>query len=464
MDANRLTLRIHSRAIPVIGQADVVVIGGGTAGIGAAVGAARQGASTVLVERYGFLGGTATAGLMTCMNGFRNELPPLRRQVIGGLAQEMVDRLRSRGACEDFGQGTPYCVVFDAEAYKHEAQRLCLEAGVNLQLHSLFLEALVSSGTIETVILGTNSGLGALRGKVFVDASGDADLSVRAGAPYVTAGQGDEPPPMPLGLMVRLANVDIPRMLDYVEEKSDEFDPLYWMCSVAECRSRWESGQQFGLSGFRRCFQEKAGIDRGIGVLVLRDQVLIWGGNGGSRCGVDALELTESENAARERTYRQWLDIRRCLPGFANCHIVQTGTQIGVRETRRVVGEYQLTEDDVLQGKKFPDAVAVSMNSILPMGDGISRIYLDHDGYDIPYRSLIPKSVGNLLTAGRCQSASRRAFGSIRGIAICMVLGQAAGVAAALAATQGGYDPRRIDVKQLQQILIDEGNILDVDV
>lgn len=449
-----------SRSIPVIRDADVVVVGGGAAGIGAAVGAARLGARTLLIERYGFLGGTATAGLMACMNGFRNEMPPPRRQVIRGLAHELAVRIAHRGGCEDPGDAAPYCLVFDVEAYKHESQELCLEAGAELLLHSYFSDAAMSDGAIQAAVVESKSGRVGIAGKVFVDTSGDADLCVRAGAPYVTAGQEGEHEAMPMGLMIRLGAVDIAGMLDYVEAHPEGFKSQYWMSPLEECRKRWEQGRQFGVSGFRECFREKSAVDRRLGLMVFRNQVVTWGGKGGT-AGLDPVGLTNAEVDSRRATMELVELMRRSLPGFENCELLDTGAQIGVRETRRVLGEYQLTEDDVMQGRKFPDAVAVCVNSILSMQDGTGRVYIDHEGYDIPYGTLIPRDTDNLLVAGRCQSATRRAFGSIRGIAICMVLGQAAGIAAALAA-DGDGNPRNIDVPKLQRILIDEGNILDI--
>ncbi len=449
-----------SRSIPVIRDADVVIVGGGPAGIGAAVGAARLGARTLLIERYGFLGGTATAGLMACMNGFRNEMPPPRRQVIRGLAHELAVRMARRGGCEDPGELAPYCLVFDVEAYKHESQELCLEAGAELLLHSYFSDVTMKGGSIRAAVVESKSGRVGVAGKVFVDTSGDADLCVRAGAPTVTAGEEGEHEAMPMGLMVRVSSVDIGKMLDYVEAHPEEFKSQYWMCPLEQCRRRWEEGRQFGVSGFRQCFREGSGKDRSLGLMVFRNQIITWGGKGGT-AGLDPVGLTKGEIEARQATAELIDLMRTCLPGFENCELLDTGTQIGVRETRRVVGEYQLTEEDVLSGRKSPHAVAVCVNSILSMGDGAGRVYIDHEGYDIPYGTLIPRDTDNLLVAGRCQSATRRAFGSIRGIAICMVLGQAAGIAAALAA-DSDFNPRNIDVPRLQRVLIEEGNILDV--
>lgn len=404
--------------LPVIKEKEVIVVGGGPGGIPAAIAAARNGMDTLLIERYGFLGGMATAGLMTSVNGFRNEKPPNDLQTVRGIAQEIIQNLHKLGGTslvsiyfehtklhqdsKDIEKGElPYAVGIDPELMKYVALKMVKEAGVDILLHTFSVEAIVDEEKIKGVIVVNKSGRRAVLGKIIIDATGDADIAASAGATYYKADKQD-PHFMPMSLMFRLSNVDPGKIKN---------DP------------------------------------RGI---LIDNSFVSWGPTISQRDGTDAEDLTAAEIEAREKmidTFEEW---RKC-PGMKNVYLTQTATTIGVRETRRIVGEYMLTEKDALEGKRFKDVIAVSVNPV-PSYYG-KRYFFNHEGFDIPYRSLVPQKVENLIVSGRCISAEPVPFQSARSMAPAMAIGQAAGAAAALS-VKGKVTPRDLDISKLQETLL----------
>jgi len=403
------------RQIPVAAEADVVVVGGGPGGIMAALAAARTGARTLLVERYGFLGGMATAGLMTSFNGFRNEHPPDHFQTVRGLAQELVDRLREAGgACGCTAHGhfgdlrpgeCPYAVSFDPEVLKTVALEMLTEAGVELMLHTVFSDALVQDRAVSSIVVESKSGRQAVQGKLYVDATGDGDLAARAGARFERVARTGERM-MPMTLMYRVTGIP--------EPASDE-------------RRLWING------------------------LTTR-----WGPGVAEVDGSDAADLTAAEVRAR-RALRDHL--AKLREEFPQVQLVETATTIGVRETRRVVGLYTITEEDALTGRPQPDSIAVSSNPV--PGYYGERRFLDHLGFEIPYRSLVPADLDNVLLAGRCISACQPAFQSARSMAPNMAISQASGTAAAMCVAIG-CRPADLEVAALQERLEAGGAVVRV--
>jgi 2-polyprenyl-6-methoxyphenol hydroxylase-like FAD-dependent oxidoreductase len=409
------TIREPARDVPVVWEGDVVVAGGGPGGIMAALGAARAGARTALIERYGFLGGTATAGLMTSFNGFRNEHRPDHVQTVRGYAQEMVDRLLAAGgacACtahgrfDDLRPGVcPYAVSFDPEVLKRVALEMLVEAGVALHLHTVFSAAPAGERRVLATIVENKSGRQALRGRVYVDATGDGDLAARAGARYEKA-PPDGQRMMGMTLMYRV--VGLP------EPCPDE-------------RRLWANG------------------------ITTR-----WGPGVGGLDGSDAEDYTRAELQTRTAVAEHVAKLREQHP---DAQLVETAATVGVRETRRVVGLYCITEEDALTGRAQRDSVAVSSNPV-PNYYG-KRYFFDHLGFEIPYRSLVPADLDNVLLAGRCISASQPAFQSARSMAPCMAISQASGTAAALCA-RGGHRPADLDVVSLQRRLEQDGAVVRI--
>ena len=409
------TIAEPAREIPVAGEADVVVIGGGPGGVAASLAAARTGARTLLVERYGFPGGMATAGLMTGFNGFRNERPPDHLQTVRGIAQEIVDRLLAEdGACActahgDFGPlkpGTcPYAVSFDPEVLKRVALEMLAEAGVEIMLHTTFSRALADGRKVRCAVVENKSGRRAVAGRIYVDATGDGDLSASAEAKFEKVGKTGQRM-MPMTLMYRVAGVPRPGPGE---------------------RRLWMNGL-----------------------------TTLWGPAIEQADGTEAADLTAAEVRARRELASH---VRKLRSQFPQAVLVQSATIVGVRETRRIHGLYTITEEDCLAGRAHEDSVAVSSNPV-PNYYGRRR-FLEHLGFEVPYRSLVPADLDNVLLAGRCISACQPAFQSARSMAPTMAISQAAGTAAAMCAASG-CRPADLDVKALQARLEKDGAVVRV--
>jgi len=409
------TIREPARDIPIAAECDVAVLGGGPGGLVAAIAAARSGAKTLLVEQYGFLGGMATAGLMTSFNGFRNERPPNHIQTVRGLAQELVDRLLDAGgACACTAHGhfgelargeCPYAVSFDPEMLKVVALEMLLEAGVEVRLHTHFSASVTEGRNVSAAIVERKSGREAVRARVYVDATGDGDLAARAGARYEQAETSGQRM-MAVTLMYRAAGLP---------EPTPE-DPRLWINGVTT----------------------------------------FWGPSVSGVDGSNADDLAAAEIETRRALPEHLARLRERHP---EAKLVATATNVGVRETRRILGLYTITEDDALTGRPQQDSIAVSSNPV-PNYYG-KRFFLDHLGFEISYRSLVPADLDNVLLAGRCISASQPAFQSARSMAPNMAISQAAGTAAAMAA-KAGCRPAEVEVAALQGRLIEDGAVVRV--
>jgi hypothetical protein len=404
-----------SRDLPVVAEADVVVIGGGPGGMVAALAAARGGARTLLVERYGLLGGMATAGLMTSFNGFRNERPPDHVQTVRGIAQELVDRLLAAGgaggatAHGHFGVlwpgHCPYAVSFDPEVLKRVALEMLCDASVAMMLHTTFSAALTDGRTVNAIVVESKSGREAIRGGIYVDATGDGDLAARAGARYEQA-----------------------------ETRGQRMMGLTLMYRVMGLPEPTADAPRLFING-------------------LTTQ---WGPGVGEVEGTNARDLTAAEIKARRAVEEH---VRNLRERFPDARLVETAVTIGVRETRRIVGLYTITEDDVLTGRAQPDSIAVSSNPV-PNYYG-KRRFLDHLGFEIPYRSLVPADLYNVLLAGRCISACQPAFQSARSMAPNMAISQASGTAAAMCIA-ARCCPADLDAAALQRQLERNGAVVRV--
>lgn len=409
-----------------IPDSDVIVAGGGPGGLAAAVASARNGANTLLVERYGFLGGMATAGLVNpYMTYWAGE-----EQIIHGIHQEIIDRLTELGA---YGKGSR--TAFDPEAYKYVADRMCLEAGVRLLYHSFVTDVKKNDNYIEALEIAGKSGKRWARAKVFVDATGDADVAFMAGA-RCEQGREEDGLTQPCTLNFRVCNVDMQRIPDRAER-----DRLY---SAAKAEGRLDCPRENVLMFF-----------------TTRDGEIHFNQTRINRIdGTSSEDLTAAEIEGRRQAWQFLEFLRRDVPGFEKAEMLVSGPQIGIRESRRVIGDYVLTGDDVLSGRKFPDVIARGSYSIdihSPTGSGtLIRHLKPGESYDIPYRCLVPKGVENLLTAGRPISATHEAHSSLRIMPICLAIGQAAGTAAALSIREG-VSPRTLDVSLLQATLRAQG-------
>ena len=402
------------REIPVTRQADVIVVGGGPAGTAAAIASARSGAKTVLVEQFGYLGGTATASLMACINGFRNQVEPDATQVVRGIAEEIVLELKRLGGLgrSPYPQKPyptepgrlEYSYAVDTEKLKFVALRMCVDAGVDLMFHTYFCDSIVEGGAVRGVIVENKSGRQALLARIAVDASGDGDVAARAGAPFWQVVH-DEAPRLNDALMYRI-----------------EFG-----------RKRPE----------------------GIFACDFGSNAVVWGPAVAEPInGADGDELSRAETDTRLRVLADFAAKQDKHPELADARVVETPPLLGVRQSRFIEGEYKLTAEDAIEGRRFDDVVAISPCAIIHYYG--YRRYLEHEGYDIPYRCLVPKKIDNLLVAGRCISSHQQPYESHRAMVPIMAIGQAAGAAAALC-WGDGVRPRDLDVRRLQDALIAQG-------
>ena len=434
---------------------DVAVMGGGPAGVCAAIAAARNGAKTLVVERGNCLGGMATRGLvgpfMTCYdkNG--------ERQIIRGLFAEIVERMVAKGGAihpRECRAGTAFtswikvghdhCTPFDPECLKLTLDEMCAEAGVTVLFHADFVAPLMDGNRMTGVRLFTKGGFRNIGAKVVIDATGDADVAFRAGVP-TEFGDSAAKRVQPATMFFRIGNCDLKAITADIEANKDNFyrkdgvnyRSLHWRVAEAKAAGDWN---------LKRV---SIGLFRG----VQEDE---WFINTSRLMGVDATD-PESWSAA-EVEGRQQVDqifrfFKKYVPGCQNARLLCSGSTVGVRESRHIYGEYRLTVDDCLHGRCPPDTILCAANSVDIHGrfGPLSNQYVtvqDGDYYGVPYRCLVPLKVENLLVAGRCLSATSEAAGAVRVMPPVMAMGQAAGTAAALC-VKTGKTPRTLDVTTL---------------
>src|ERR1700681_1598415 len=438
---------------------DVLVVGGGTAGCAAALAAARNGARVLLAERYGFLGGTATASMVGPWMTFHSG----DDRIVGGIAQEIVERLVLRGGSpghiHDASDYVPTITPFDPEIHKALLFEMMRESGVALLLHAWFLDALVEHGRVAGARIATVGGIREYRAKCTIDATADAYVAASAGGPTQ---QGDARGRVqPASLMFRLSHVDLAALSAYVRQRPEQMRSTLKthertpgaLTAVAGLYELWNAARERGTVTVPRELVSFFATPYADEVTVNMTRVV----------GIDPLDpddLTRAEVEARGQVMQLLEFFRRDVPGFANARIAATATQIGVRESRRIVGEYTLTAQDVLEARSFDDAVARSAYPIdihNPAVSGTTTQRLPAGAsYEIPYRCLVPRGVDDLLVAGRCISTTHEALASTRLTPTVMTLGQAAGTAAALS-LQRGVAARRLDAVVLRQRLIRDG-------
>ncbi|WP_159501616.1 FAD-dependent oxidoreductase [Microbacterium sp. 18062] len=437
-----------SRTTPVVGEYDVVVVGGGPAGLMSAIAAASGGLSTLLVERYGFLGGAGTMGGLSTFCGLHARVHGDDRRVVRGFTDELLDRLDTAG-----GLSAPHLTIedrilaqaFDISVYKKIADEIVLDHGGTILFHATAVGvSMAADDRIDAVIVESKSGRQAIRGRIFIDGSGDADLAAWSGAPYEVSESLLYP-----SLMFRINNVDpvragqawksIARLMDEAEAAGThrfprkkplvrpQRNPIEWRSNITQLSN-----------------EDGAPID-----------------------GTNVLELTHGEIEGRRQSFDAFDFIRRNQVGFEDAYIVDLAPQIGVRETRRIVGPYQLTEDDILDCVDFEDTIGVNGWPVEAHveGDVVFRFphLADTRGFNqMPFRTIVPQRIANLYVVGRCASMTQWGQSSARVTGGCFVMGQAAGTAAAIA-LHDDVAVGDIDVAELQRRLDADGAYLGTD-
>ncbi len=421
------------KSLKVAASYDVIVIGSGPSGICAAVSAARMGAKTALVERYGTLGGNLTNGAVAPILGSVSK---------GTLRDELVARLGVPNSDEVGATQQSH----DIEKAKRVLVEFAHEAGVKLYLQTPVVDAITEGNKLRGIVIGQKTGMCILSAKTFVDASGDGDVAFFAGAEYEMGRDGDSLL-QPVTLMFRLQGVEEDALtcigeLDFVEYKGERFlDYTTRLC---------KEGHLPPNAASVRSFRTLVPGER----LINTTQT-----NGISAVSSDDLEKAEIDLRRQIDQVTEFL--RKYVDGYQNCFVKSTANTLGVRETRRFIGEYMLHDKDLREGRRFDDAVVHKASFIVdihnPAGSAQAEgVPEEVTPYDIPLRSLIPKKVDGLVLSGRCISGTHRAHASYRVMSICMAIGEASGVTAALAA-QKGVEPREVDYRQVQKILTDRG-------
>ena len=445
----------YSRRFPVEDACyDVVAVGGGSAGICAAIAAARQGARTLLIENTGWLGGIGATAAMV-------EFGPIVRgglRVVGGIPYELMQRMRRFGGAELRDETEDLC--FAPESFAHVALAMCEEAGVELLLHTRFIDSVVENGRLSGVLVDNKEGMRLIRSKIWIDCTGDGDVFFRAGLPY-KIGREIDGRTQPMTLVFFVNNVNYAHFLDEVARETGGDPDPYFTRLVSKARA----DRKFHIPIVRpgstgpvpRC---------GRPYDLSCCEVFVNGTNVVGKCGVNARDLTEAECVTRRQMMEMYDFLKTYAPGFENCYISHVPCEIGVRETRRLEGVYILTADDLASGRRFDDVISVGFNMIdihqVAGEDFDLTHFADGHYYSVPYRCLLPKELGNLLVAGRCISVTHEALGAVRVMVNTMPIAEAAGTAAAIAA-RTGCAVQKVPVGELQDTLRRSGAVLGFD-
>jgi hypothetical protein len=421
-------------------KTDILVIGGGAAGTLAAISAARKNQKVLLLESKGCLGGSRTLMGVDTFNGFFSPGENVF-QLVGGISFEVVDRLKKRKAAflrqNTFGSGP--VVTYDMEQLKIVYEEMVLEAGADLLYYSFVPDVKVESDSIRGVTICNKAGLNSVEAKLIIDATGDLDIAAGAGEEYELAGKNGIPV-QSLTTVFYMANVDNKKAFSLSQEERTKI-----------MKDAYEGGA-YNLTRIGGSIHPTPHLGYIHANLTRIPNV----------DATDPFALTCAEIEGRRQVQEYVRFLINEYPGFEKSYLASTASTIGVRETRRLKGKYILTGDDIKQGAKFEDAIACCSAPIEDhnAGKDVNWEFLQSgDYYQIPYRSLLPRKINNLLVAGRCLSATHDGQASARNSAQCMAMGEAAGVASALALSRE-ISPSQIKNKELQDNLLLQGAIL----
>jgi ribulose 1,5-bisphosphate synthetase/thiazole synthase len=403
------------RKVSVVVETDVLVCGGGFAGVAAAVCAARNGVRVLMIERYGFLGGLVTGGLVITT-------PPLDN----GINREIAERLRQRRVYAPLQKPGAEMIALkmhaiDPEVVKHELIQMLRESGVELLLHTLIVGSVVEQGAVKGVLIENKAGRQAILATMVVDATGDADVAAFCRAPFRVVRK-------PITMMFNMAGVDIDRVLSRVGNWSNLKKVVTEAVAQGELKFELGTTLEWGTPGVHaEC-------------LIHPGEINVWSGNLRGVNALDPKQLTDAELITRDHVMRLVAYLQDRVPGFEGSWIELTSPILGVRATRQILGGIS------------PDMQQVRNTTF---ADTVAKPYAE-DTIRLPYGSLLPQGVDNLLVAGRCISADEEAMGQLRLIPVCSATGQAAGTAAALAVREGVI-PGKLDISHVQKVLTDQG-------
>ena len=438
------TITEPSRQVPVVAETEVLVLGGGPAGIAAATAAARSGAKTMLLERYGFLGGMGTAAMVTNFCGLHACINGTVQQIVHGVADDILHRLAKLDGLRE-----PHVVTnaeglktgaqaYDNAAYKVATDDLLVSAGVDVRFHTFAVDAITDNGKIEAVLIETKSGRAAISSDMFIDCSGDADLATWADVPYEKGGS-DGFMAYPT-MMFRIADVESDVAM------AEGAPQLKALIAEANASGKFKLPRKAGIIRPQTHDSEwRANLTQ-----ISRD--------GAPVDGSDWDDIGYAEIEGRKQAIEYFRFLKEMVPGFANAYMLELAPQIGIRETRRIIGSYQLTGEDVLECRDFDDSIGCSGWPLEThvLGDVEWKFLAGRGYHQIPFSTTLPTGIENLLVAGRCASTTQEGQASLRVSGPCFAMGQAAGTAAAMA-RKAGVAPAKLDVPTLQQQLSVDG-------
>jgi len=453
----------QKRDTEIIASPDLLVVGSGPAGVCAAIAASRLGAKTLLIEKYGFVGGNLTTAMVNPIFTFHDIHG---RQIISGVANEIVSRLFSNGFSPGYVTDLTFdnasMTPFDSEGCKTVLFKMLEETGVDLLLHTLVVDAITTNGKVSAVIIESKSGRQAICPKYVIDCSADGDVAVHAGANYIL-GDGIEGIMQPATLYFRIGGVDRIELKNWMKLNRS-------LLKENPTDEEIDSQKAIALMGLNQLISKaiSAGeLDKEIAPRILmyelpHNQFSVNTTRLQNIDGTNTRDITKAEIVLRKQVIQTFHFIRKYIGGFNDSYIIDSGIQVGIRETRHIICDYTLTKDDILNGTSFNDGIACGTFAIdIHPPKGRLQIFTGSGKkvYEIPYRCLLPIGIDNLLVAGRCISATHEAYGSIRVMATCMAMGQGAGVAAALIIHKG-ITTREINVEELKSELIKQGQYI----